>query len=141
MALGKSAEIIYDDFKTDYFEKLKKKRDYLEEKIEKLGNVLINGKEAPRVPNTINVSFKDIEAQALKNALNYEGIAVSSGSACSSEKEAISHVLEAMGVDRKTALGTIRISIGKYTTDEDIEYSIEKIEYWVKKLRSFLPDD
>ena len=46
-----------------------------------------------------------------------------------------------MGIDRKTALGTIRISLGKYTTDDDIEFTAEKIEYWVKKLRSFLPDD
>ncbi len=140
IALGKSAEIIIQDFESGYYEKLKNLKDKLENSLKEIEDILIAGENVPRVPNTINISFKNIEAQALKNALNYEGIAVSSGSACASEKESISHVLQAMGYDKMTALGTIRISIGKYTTEEDIFYTADKIKFWVNKLRSFLPN-
>ena len=140
IALGKSAEIIINDFSSGYFEKLKKLKDKLENELKKIDNIIIAGENVPRVPNTINISFKNIEAQALRKALNYEGIAVSSGSACSTDKEAISHVLEAMGYDKITGLAAIRISLGKFTTEEDIQYTAEKIKYWVERLRSFLPN-
>ena len=141
VALGKSAEIISNDFNSDYFEKLKNLRDRLEKNLkENLKDIEIIGENSPRVPNTTLITFKNIEAKALLKALDYEGIAVSSGSACSSLEESYSHVLKAMGYSKREALGTIRISLGKFTTEEDIDYTSEKIIYWVKRLRSFLPD-
>ncbi len=141
-ALGKSAEIILKDFESDYHKKLKNFQSLIESKLKSsLDNIEIIGEKSNRIPNTTMVTFKNIEARALMTALDYEGIAVSSGSACSSKKESVSHVLDAMGYSKKEALGTIRISTGKFTTEEDINLACERIIYWVKKLRSYLPDD
>jgi len=142
VALGKSAEIIMKDFESNYHEKLRNLQKKLEDKLKSsLDNIEIIGENSNRIPNTTLVTFKNIEARALMTALDYEGIAVSSGSACSSKKESVSHVLSAMGYTKKEALGIIRISTGKFTSIEDIDLASERIIYWVKRLRSYLPDD
>jgi cysteine desulfurase len=141
IALGKSADSIMDDFKTDYFSKLKNMRDYMENKmLEQLSPIEINGDRKNRVVNTSNISFLNIETSALIKALSYEGIAISAGSACASHKESFSHVLAAMGKNKMNALSAVRISLGKGISFEDIEFATNRIIYWVKRLRSFTPE-
>ena len=141
VALGKSAEIISSDINNGYLEKIKEMRDYIEKRLcEELEQVEVNGAVEERVPNTLNVSFMNIETSALIKALSYEGIAISAGSACASHKESFSHVLKAMGKTKLHALSAVRISIGKGVDFEQIKFATERIIFWVKKLRSFSPE-
>ena len=96
----------------------------------------VNGSPEPRVPNTTNISFDGIEAESLLIALDLEGIAVSTGSACSSGTLEPSHVLRAMGLPAHRTQNSIRISLGQGNTDEQVDYFLEKLPAVVQKLRS-----
>lgn len=95
-----------------------------------------NGAAEPRVPNTSNISFARIEAESLLIGLDLEGIAVSSGSACSSGTLEPSHVLKAMGFPHARTLGSIRFSLGHGTTEADVDRVIRVLPPLVEKLRS-----
>jgi cysteine desulfurase len=96
----------------------------------------LNGAVSPRVPNTSNLSFARIEAESLLIGLDLEGIAVSSGSACSSGTLEPSHVLKAMGLAHARTLSSIRFSLGASNTDADIDRVLEVVPRVVEKLRS-----
>ena len=96
----------------------------------------INGARDPRVPNTTNISFENIEAESLLIALDLEGIAVSTGSACSSGTLEPSHVLRAMGLPTHRTQNSIRISLGAGNTDAEVEQVLEKLPRVVEKLRT-----
>jgi cysteine desulfurase len=95
-----------------------------------------NGAETPRVPNTSNISFDRIESESVLIALDLEGIAVSSGSACSSGTLEPSHVLKAMGLPHQRTLSSIRFSLGSSTTDADVDRVLKVMPVIVEKLRS-----
>jgi cysteine desulfurase len=95
-----------------------------------------NGAAAPRVANTTNISFDRVEAESLLIGLDLEGIAVSSGSACSSGTLEPSHVLKAMGLPHARTLGSVRFSLGPSTTDADVDRVIAVLPRLVEKLRS-----
>jgi len=95
-----------------------------------------NGAAAPRVPNTTNISVERVEAESLLIGLDLAGIAVSSGSACSSGTLEPSHVLKAMGYPHARTLGSIRFSLGTSNTDADIDRVIATLPPLVEKLRS-----
>jgi cysteine desulfurase len=95
-----------------------------------------NGAAEPRVPNTTNISFQRIEAESLLIGLDLEGIAVSSGSACSSGTLEPSHVLKAMGLPHLRTLSSIRFSLGAGNTEEDVDHVIKVLPPLVEKLRS-----
>lgn len=112
-------------------------RDTLIKKtLEAFPSAKLNGHPSQRLPNNINISFPKIEGKELLLHLDNEGIMVSTGSACESEKESISHVLKAIGLNEEEASGSIRISLGKYTTEEDIDYTLEKLIEIVNHLSS-----
>jgi cysteine desulfurase len=112
-------------------------RDRLEEGIlATVGATAINGARSPRVPNTTNVSFDRIEAESLLIALDLAGIAVSTGSACSSGTLEPSHVLKAMGLPAHRTQNSIRFSLGAANTDADIDKVLEVLPGIVEKLRS-----
>ena len=96
----------------------------------------VNGSLQPRVPNTTNISFDGVEAESLLIALDLEGIAVSTGSACSSGTLEPSHVLRAMGLPAHRTQNSIRISLGQGNTGEQVDYFLEKVPGVVQKLRS-----
>jgi cysteine desulfurase len=96
---------------------------------------MVNGAREPRVPNTTNISFEGIEAESLLIALDLEGIAVSTGSACSSGTLEPSHVLRAMGLPTHRTQNSIRISLGSGNTDAEADYFLEKLPAVVEKLR------
>jgi cysteine desulfurase len=96
----------------------------------------INGALEARVPNTTNISFEGVEAESLLIALDLEGVAVSTGSACSSGTLEPSHVLRAMGFPAHRTQNSIRMSLGAGNTDEQVDYVLEKLPRIVEKLRA-----
>ena len=115
-------------------------RDYFEEQISaRIPEIVINGKDVPRLPGTSSITFKYVEGESILLSLSMKGIAVSSGSACSSDELQASHVLLAMGIPAEFAHGTIRFSLGKYNTKEEIDYTIEAVVEIIGKLRMMSP--
>ena len=115
-------------------------RNYFEDEVSKrIPEIKINGKEARRLPGTSSITFKYLEGESMLLNLSLKGIAVSSGSACSSDSLQPSHVLLAMGVPAEFAHGTLRFSLSKYTTKEEIDYTIESLVEIIGKLRELSP--
>ncbi|MDP0493310.1 MAG: cysteine desulfurase family protein [Fusobacterium sp. JB021] len=115
-------------------------RDYFEsEVLKRIPQVIINSKEAERLAGTSSITFKYIEGATILLHLSLKGIAVSSGSACSSDELQASHVLLAMGVPVEFAHGTIRFSIGKYNTKKEIDYTLDNLVEIIEKLRKMSP--
>jgi cysteine desulfurase len=111
-------------------------RDRLEEGVLRISGTAVNGARSPRVPNTTNISFDRIEAESLLIALDLAGVAVSTGSACSSGTLEPSHVLKAMGFPPHRTQNSIRFSLGTANTGADIDRVIEVLPGIVEKLRS-----
>ena len=138
VGLAKALEIAYQNHETEY-NRLKKLRDNLEESLlHQLDAVFINGKKNSRMPHVSNVSFQYIEAEALMNTFNQK-IAASTGSACSSALLEPSHVLMAMGLNKSDAQASVRFSLGRFTTQDQIEIAVERIVKGVNQLRSESP--
>ncbi len=115
-------------------------RDRLQAEIrERVGRVSLNGEGAPRLPNTLNLSFDFIEGEGILLGLEAAGIAASSGSACTSGQLAHSHVLQAMGVDPISAQGSLRFSLGRDNTLEEILKTVEVLVPVVERLRAISP--
>lgn len=115
-------------------------RDRLQEGLmARVDSAGVNGLGAPRVPNTANLWFDHVEGEALVIALDLKGLAVSSGAACSSGAIEPSHVLLAMGLSQQRARSSIRFSLGKQTTDEDIDFALAVVPETVARLREISP--
>jgi cysteine desulfurase len=120
--------------------RIKGLRDYLMMQIEQnIENAHVNGHRQQRLMNNVNVSFAGIEGESIVTLLDMAGIAVSTGSACASDKLDRSHVLTAMGVSDELVNGTVRFTLGRNTTKEDIDYTVAELIKVVKKLRSMSP--
>jgi cysteine desulfurase len=133
VGFGKAAEIAYSEMEeeSNRIEQLRNKMEVLLENVEGAG---INSKNAHRLPNTTNISIKNIAGNLLLRKLN--SLAVSRGSACSSNIIKPSHVLKAMGLSDELALSSLRISLGKQTTEADIDFAAAEIKKIVDKLKS-----
>ncbi|HOB90490.1 MAG: cysteine desulfurase NifS [Bacillota bacterium] len=107
--------------------------------LSRIDHVRINGHRTRRLPNNVNVSIEYVEGEAILLNLDVKGIAVSSGSACSSESLSPSHVLLAMGVPPEVAHGSLRLSMGRGTTEDDVDYVVEALVDIVAKLRQMSP--
>lgn len=119
-------------------DRLRRLRDRLKERIEaELEDVIVNGSMEHRLPNNLNMSFAHITAESLLMALR--DVAVSSGSACSSATQAPSHVLRALGLEREMAHSSIRFGLGRFNTEEEIDYAAARVIETVKKLRELSP--
>lgn len=139
VGMAKALEIACQDMETE-IKREQELRDYFEDEIVKrIPEVVINGKSVERLPGTSSVTFKYLEGESILLSLSYLGIAVSSGSACSSDELQASHVLLGMGIKPEFAHGTIRFSLGKYNTKEEIDYTIEQVVKVVEKLRMLSP--
>ena len=115
-------------------------RDRLEKGIlETCPDVRVNGDRANRLPNTLNVSFEYVEGEAILLMLDEVGICASSGSACTSGSLEPSHVMRAMGVPFTAAHGSIRFSLSRYNTDEDIAFVLERLPGIIRRLREISP--
>jgi len=136
VGLGVAAKLAAAKLEADA-ERLTALRDRLEAGVlAGVPGTAVNGQLEPRVPNTTNISFDGIEAESLLIALDLEGIAVSTGSACSSGTLEPSHVLRAMGLPAHRTQNSIRMSLGAGNTVEQVDYLLEKLPPLVGKLRS-----
>ena len=115
-------------------------RDHLENTIlSTISNTIRNGARDPRLPNTSNIAFDFVEAEAVLMLFDQLGICVSSGSACTTGSLDPSHVLTAMGVNPMRARGSIRFSLGRYNTDEEVDYLLKHLPGIIAKLRAISP--
>ena len=139
VGLAKALQMAVANMK-EVWDKEEKLRDYFEDEITKrIPEIKINGKGARRLPGTSSITFKYLEGESMLLNLSLKGIAVSSGSACSSDSLQPSHVLLAMGIPAEFAHGTLRFSLSKYTTKEEIDYTIESLVEIIGKLRDLSP--
>ncbi|MBT3355669.1 MAG: cysteine desulfurase NifS [Candidatus Scalindua sp.] len=139
IGLGKACEIAEGFVKQEQTE-VRRLRDRLEKGIkDQLTHVAISGENSERLPNTSNVSFEYVEGEATLLLLDMAGIATSSGSACTTGSAEPSHVLQAMGIPPVTSRGTIRFSLSRYSTEDDVDYILEKLVPIVKRLQSLSP--
>ena len=136
---GKAAEINARDLMVNN-QRMKSLRDYFIRQVtEKIPYVIVNGHPQQKVNSIVSISFELIEGEAILLMLDFEGIAVSTGSACTPGALERSHVLSAMGIDDETANGTIRFSFSRSTTKADLDYTVEKLVDVVEKLRKISP--
>lgn len=139
IGLGKAAEIALTHFDEENT-RVKEMRDRLEEEIlKRVPRTILNGDKNKRLPNTTNISFEFVEGEGILLLLNNLGIAASSGSACTSGSLEPSHVLRAMGVPFTAAHGSIRFSLSRYNTMEEVDYVIEKLPPVIESLRAISP--
>jgi cysteine desulfurase len=115
-------------------------RDKLENEILKRApDARVNGHKAHRLPNTTNLSFEFVEGEAILLLLNEKGICASSGSACTSGSLEPSHVLRAMGVPFTAVHGSVRLSLSRYSTMEEVDFIIEHLPPIIRRLREISP--
>src|SRR3989344_4148266 len=135
----KALELSYEELEQEN-KRLTELRDYLiEEAIKKVPKTFLNGHPAERLPNNVNLTFLDIEGEAVLLFLNEYGICASSGSACTSQTLDPSHVIISIGLPYEAAHGSIRFTLGKTTTKEDIDKLLEILPNAVKRLREISP--
>ena len=139
VAFGKAAEIAMASLEEN-LDRIRALRDRMEEGIiNSIEGVTRNGAKEPRLANTSNLSFTNCEAEAILLLLDREGICASSGSACTTGSMAPSHVLTAMGLTPELAMGAVRLSLSKYSTDEEVDHLLAKMPEIVSKLRGTIP--
>jgi cysteine desulfurase len=139
VALGKACQLAAKEIVQENT-KVKKLRDKLENAVLKTcAGAMLNGDKVNRLPNTCNISFEFIEGEAILLLLDQFGICASSGSACTSGSLEPSHVLRAMGVPFTAAHGSIRFSLSRYNTENEVDFVIEKMPAIVNRLRELSP--
>jgi cysteine desulfurase len=139
VGLGKAAELARVKLPEDSA-RISSLRDRLEsELLSRVADAFVNGDRARRVPNTSNITFRGAGGEALLIALDLQDVACSTGAACSSGSTEPSHVLLAAGVSRDDARSSLRFSLGRPTTGEEIDYAIETIPAVVERLRAISP--
>jgi cysteine desulfurase len=140
VGLGKAAQLAIESLSNGAIQRLAAMRDRLQRVVlSRIEGTTVNGDGAPRVPNTANIRFDHIEGESLVIALDLRGLAVSTGAACSSGAIEPSHVLIAMGLRPEQARASIRFSLGKQTTEEDIDFAIRLLPETVARLRELSP--
>ena len=107
--------------------------------LERIDGVIVNGDPEHRIPGTTNLSFPGIEGESIVLGLDMEGVAVSTGSACTTDAVGPSHVLQAMGVAPNVAQGSVRFGLGRETLEEDVEHVLAVLPGIVDRLRAMSP--
>ncbi len=142
VGFGKAAELAMNSL-DEHIKHSTEMRNYLAEKLTaEIPDVIINGSMEDRHPGNLNVTFKYIEGESILIQLDACGICISTGSACSSKSLKPSHVLSALGVPVELIHGTVRFSVGDFTTKEDIDYTVEctkKVVAWLRDLSPLSP--
>ena len=139
VGFGKAAELA-GEILDEHIEKLTELRDYfIAQVLEKIPYVDINGGMEHRHPGNANLAFNFIEGESLLLMLDYHGISVSTGSACSSKSLEPSHVLSALGMPVEKIHGSLRFTVGDFTTKEDLDYTVECLAKIVERLRMMSP--
>ncbi len=140
IGLGKAAQLAVTHLKENGYDRISRLRDKLERALlERVPNAIINGDPANRLPNTTSVAFEYVEGEAILLMMNEHGICASSGSACTSGSLEPSHVLRAMGVPFTAAHGSIRFSLSRYNTEDEMHVILEKLPPIIERLRELSP--
>src|SRR5689334_18060489 len=140
VGLGKAAELAKIGFSDGSVDKIARFRDLIQQTVlDSIDQVGVNSGQSPRVPNTTNIYFDCIEGEALVIALDLKGVAVSTGAACSSGAIEPSHVLTAMGLSPDRARASLRFSVGKQNTSEDVDLLLSILPDTVARLRELSP--
>ncbi|MCH2022251.1 MAG: IscS subfamily cysteine desulfurase [Saprospiraceae bacterium] len=137
VGMGKACEICQQEMETE-MARLEKLRDKLESELMQIEEVVLNGHPEYRMPHMTNLSFKHVEGEGLLMTFN-QNIALSSGSACTSASLEPSYVLKALGLGDDLAHSSLRISLGRFTSEEDIDYAIAAIRDGVNHMRDLSP--
>jgi cysteine desulfurase len=139
VAMGKAFSLLREEMEGEVRE-TRRLRDKFEKMLfERIAELVLNGHPSERLPNTVNISFRYVEGEALLLNLDMMGIACSSGSACTSGSLEASPILMAMGADPVDAQGALRFSFGRGNTDVDVEVAVDALEAVVDKLRAMSP--
>ena len=136
VGMGEAFRIANDEMESDNL-RIKSLRDKFWNQIKDVEEIYLNGDLENRIPGNLNISFNYVEGESLIMAI--KDIAVSSGSACTSASLEPSYVLRALGRDDELAHSSIRITIGKYTTEEEVDYAVDLLKKSVEKLRNLSP--
>ena len=139
VGMGKAAELAMQSLQDGTVDRVAALRNRLESGITEISGTGVNGAGAPRTANTTNIRFDQVEGEALVIALDLKGVAVSGGSACHSGATEPSHVLMAMGLDKTAARASLRFSLLKTATDEDVDHALRVVPEAVEHLRSLAP--
>ena len=134
VGLGKATEIAQKELLKEK-EKLTKMRDRIINNMLKVEDTILNGHRTKRLPHNANLSFKYVEGEALILRLDAKGIYGSTGSACSTKKLETSHVLLAIGLRHEVAHGSLRLTLGRWNTDKEVDYVIKEVPQVIKELR------
>lgn len=135
VGFGKAAEIAKKNLK-EHIERTTKLRNYLIDRVlTEIEDTFLNGDREKRHPGNANLTFEYIEGEAMLLMLDMQGVSVSTGSACSSASLTPSHVLSALGIPVEKIHGTLRMTVGDFTTKEDIDYTVDMLKTVVKRLR------
>ena len=139
MGLARALELACEEMETEA-QRLHELRDRLQEGLmDRIPDSLLNGHPVKRLPHLLNMSFENVEGESILLSLDAVGIAASTGSACTSGTLEPSHVLTAMGMPPGIAHGSLRFSLGRVNTAEDIEYVLEKLPPIIERLRQMSP--
>jgi cysteine desulfurase len=138
IGMGKAAELARAALPE--MARVARQRDRLEREIlARIPDTHVNGRTDARLPNTTNIGFTRLEAEAILLLLSEQGVCASAGAACSSGSLEPSHVLRAMNIDPKVAHGAVRFSLSRYTTDAEIDRALEVLPRVIDRLRAVLP--
>jgi cysteine desulfurase len=137
VGFGKACEICMQEMESDA-KRISQLRDKLENALLKVEESYLNGDKESRLPHVTNISFKYVEGEGLMMGFN-KNIALSSGSACTSASLEPSYVLKALGLGDDLAHSSLRFGLGRFTTEEQIDYTIEHVTNTVNKLREMSP--
>jgi cysteine desulfurase len=138
-AFAKAAEIAKNEMSEEILRETKLRDKIIKNVLNNITDSYLNGHPTIRLPNNVNLGFKYVEGESIVLDLDAMGIGTSTGSACSSKSLEPSHVLLAIGLSPQDAHGSLRISLGKFTTEEDIDYFLEQIPLVIKRLRKISP--
>ena len=136
---AKAVEIAKEEIPQETERQIKLRDKIIKTVIENIEDSYLNGHPTKRLPNNVNFGFKYIEGESILLSLDMEGIGASTGSACSSKSLEASHVLLAIGLKPEEAHGSLRISFGRFTTEEEIDYFLEKLPPIIERLRKMSP--
>lgn len=136
---AKAAELAREEMEEEAQRQIELRNKIIKWVTENIEDSYLNGHPTQRLPNNVNLGFRYIEGESIVLDLDMEGIATSTGSACSSKSLDPSHVLLAIGLKPEEAHGSLRISLGRFTTEEDVKYFLEKLPGVIERLRRMSP--
>jgi cysteine desulfurase len=137
--MGAAAELATSEIPLEAARLTKLRDRFIQELLESIPKSYLNGHPTKRLPNNVNIRFSYIEGESLLLSLDMEGVAASSGSACTSKTLEPSHVLLATGLKHEEAHGSLLFTLGRQNTDEDVTYVVELLPGIVKRLRAISP--